>query len=190
MHVLRDRDPSCSPRDAYHFFDFLFGQLALDQETDLVGFEPLLCVPSIAVPRRNDWHRKMSAHLAQCNLIGFMWVYFHPLQVSCTRSAAFHVLPSVHLSLPPLGDCWAPAEGLLGGSWGTAGGCSGTIGELLEGCCRGSAEGPRNGRWIDEKVEDGRWKMDEGGVLGGCLVLPFSNLPDNVVCYQYRLALT
>ena len=131
MHVLRDRDPSCSPRDAYHLFDFLFGQLALDQETDLVGFEPLLCVPSIAVPRRNDWHKKMSAHLAQCNLIGFMWVYVHPLQVSCTRSAAFHVLPSVHLS-PPLclillGDCWGTAGGLLGGQlgncWKTAGGC-------------------------------------------------------------------
>ena len=94
--------------------------------------------------------------------------------MSCTRSAAFHVLPSVHLSLPPLGDCWAPAEGLLGG---------GAAGELLEDCWRllgdywrtaggllqgGSAEGPRNGRWINEKVEDGRWMRERGagGLLG------------------------
>ena len=125
-------------------FDFLFGQLALAQETHLVGFEPLLCVPSILsdlVPRRNDWRRKMSAHLAQCNLIGFMWVYFHPSQVSCTRSAAFHVLPSVHLSLPPLGDCWGPA----GGCWGAAG-------ELLEDCWR---------------LLGDYWRT-AGGLLGGC----------------------
>ena len=78
-------------------FDFLFGQLALDQETDLVGFEPPLCVLTTGI-RRNYWHMKVVAHLAQCNLIGFIWMYFHPSQVSCTKIAAFRLPPSAHLS--------------------------------------------------------------------------------------------